>query len=147
MPNLSTKVCSHSTGQGRLTLAALIAKVKLIPYEQAKRKSGVSSYNVRRYFSFALNALVVTSTAPLRIAIILGLVTSTLSFVAGITYLVYKLVFWERFVAGTAPLLIGLFFFASVQMLFVGLLGEYIGAIFKKVSKTSPVIEKDLINF
>ena len=127
--------------------AELGYKPKLVQYKQEKRRGGKSSYNVSRYFSHAISSLVTTSTAPLRVATVLGCITSGISFFMGIIYLVYKLIYWQQFSAGIAPLVIGIFFFVSIQILFIGLLGEYIGAIFKKLTKLPPVIEKELINF
>ena len=68
-------------------------------------------------------------------------------FIVGIVYLVMKLKYWNRFSTGIAPMLIGIFFLGSVQILFIGLIGEYIGAILRKLTKQMPVIEKELINF
>jgi len=130
----------------RYLTAELGYEVKLVPYIQEKRRSGKSSYNVSRYFSHAISSLVISSTAPLRVATVLGCITSGISFFMGIIYLVYKLIYWQQFSAGLAPLVIGMFFFVSIQILFIGLLGEYIGAIFKKLTKVPPVIEKELIN-
>jgi polyisoprenyl-phosphate glycosyltransferase len=131
----------------RYLIAELGYEIKLVPYKQEKRKGGKSSYNIGRYISFALSSLVATSLVPLRIAIVFGFITSSISFFIGIIYLAYKLIYFQRFLAGTAPLVIGMFFLGSIQIFFIGLLGEYIGAIFKKLTKVPPVIEKELINF
>lgn len=131
---------------GRNLIADLGYEIKLIPYTQQKRKSGKSSYNVWRYLDFAITSLVSTSIAPLRIATVLGIIFSGISFIIGIVYLVYKLIYWDRFLAGMAPLTIGLFFLGSVQLLFIGLVGEYVGIILKKVTKKPPVMVKELIN-
>ena len=77
----------------------------------------------------------------------LGFAASALSFLVGLGYLVYKLVFWNRFALGVAPVVIGLFFFASVQLFFIGIIGEYIGAIHTRVTKRPLVVEKERINF
>jgi hypothetical protein len=77
----------------------------------------------------------------------LGFAAAAVSFVVGLVYLVYKLVFWQRFALGVAPVVIGLFFFASVQLFFVGVIGEYIGAIHTRVTKRPLVVEKERINF
>ena len=77
----------------------------------------------------------------------LGFVASSVSFVLGVVYLAYKLVFWERFPLGVAPVVIGLFFFASVQLFFIGIIGEYIGAIHTRVNRRPLVVEKERINF
>ena len=87
------------------------------------------------------------SKVPLRMATFLGFIISFISiFVAGI-YLVYKLLYWDEFQTGTAPLIIGLFFFSSVQLIFIGIVGEYVGAIYTQVKKRPLVIEKERINF
>jgi hypothetical protein len=77
----------------------------------------------------------------------LGFAASALSCAVGLAYLVYKLVFWDRFALGIAPVVIGLFFFASVQLLFIGILGEYLGSIHTKVTKRPLVVEKERINW
>ncbi|MFH2021096.1 MAG: hypothetical protein ABIJ34_06775 [archaeon] len=84
---------------------------------------------------------------PLRLATFIGFATAILSFIAGFAYLVYKIIFWSRFDAGIAPLVIGLFFFSGVQLVFLGVIGEYIGAIFTQVKKRPLVIERERINF
>lgn len=131
----------------RNLIAELGYPVKLVPYKQNKRKSGKSSYSIGKYFDFALNTLVLTSTAPLRLATVIGCVMSFLCFGVGLVYLILKLIYWEQFSVGMAPLLIGMFFLGSAQLLFVGLVGEYVGVILKKVTKQLPVIEKEKINF
>lgn len=121
--------------------------VKLIPYEHQPRRAGKSSYNLRRYYDFAITSLVRTSKAPLRLASLTGLFFSAISFGIGLFYLIYKLLYWHSFSVGMAPLVIGIFFLGSVQLVFIGILGEYIGIIFDKVSKRPLVIEKETINF
>jgi hypothetical protein len=87
------------------------------------------------------------SKVPLRFATMLGFAMSALSFAVGLVYLVYKLLYWERFALGVAPVVIGLFFFASVQLFFIGIVGEYIGAIHTRVTRRPLVIERERINF
>ena len=130
----------------RILIAELGYPVKLIPYKQNKRKNGKSSYSISKYFDFALNSLILTSTAPLRLATVIGCVMSVLCFCVGLVYLILKLLYWHQFSAGMAPLLIGMFFLGSVQLLFIGLVGEYVGVILKRVTKQLPVIEKEKIN-
>ena len=77
----------------------------------------------------------------------LGFAASALSVLVGLAYLIYKLVFWDRFALGVAPVVIGLFFFASVQLFFIGILGEYLGASYTKVNKRPLVVERERINF
>ncbi len=130
----------------RNALADMGYEIKLIQYVQEKRRSGKSSYNVWRYLNFALNSLVNTSTAPLRLMTVTGFCMSVVSFLLSVFYLVMKLTLWYRFPAGIAPVLIGLLFLGSVQLLFMGVLGEYIGAILRKVSRQPDVIVSEKLN-
>ena len=77
----------------------------------------------------------------------LGFVAAAISFLVGLVYLIYKLIFWAQFSVGLAPAVIGLFFLGSVQMIFLGIIGEYIGAIYTQVIHRPLVIEKERINF
>lgn len=87
------------------------------------------------------------SKVPLRLATMLGFGMSIISFLIAMGYLVAKLIFWDQFTLGTAPIIIGLFFFGSVQLFFIGIIGEYIGAIYTQVQKRPLVVEKERINF
>lgn len=131
----------------RYFITDLGCDIKLIQYEQQKRRSGKSSYNIWKSLAFSINSMVMTSTAPLRIATVVGVILSFCSFLIGLVYLICKLIWWDRFSAGTAPILIGMFFVGAIQLMFIGILGEYIGTILKKVSKPTPPIVKELINF
>lgn len=132
--------------QFRWAIADLGYEVKLMPYRQEARRSGRSSYNVWRYLAFAITSMVSTSTAPLRLMTVSGLIMSALTFLIGTAYLVMKLIFWDRFQAGVAPVLIAVLFTGSVQLLFLGILGEYVGSIQRKVSKKSDVVASELLN-
>jgi hypothetical protein len=83
----------------------------------------------------------------LRLAAFTGFCIGTLSLVVALGYLIYKLMFWNEFRVGTAPLVIGLFFFGAIQLFFVGILGEYIGSIHTQILRRPPVIEKERVNF
>ncbi len=131
----------------RYFLADIGCNVKLIQYEQQKRRAGKSSYNIWRYLSFAVYALTSVSTAPLRLASVLGFFMSFLSFLVGMIYLIYKLIFWDSFVVGTAPMVIGVFFLGSVILFFIGVVGEYVGITLRTVQKQSPPLVRELINF
>lgn len=131
----------------RHLVADLGYKIKLVPYKQEKRKAGKSSYNIYRYFDFAITSLVNTSYLPLRLSVIIGLLMSIICFAIGVVYLIYKLTHWNSFDAGVAPIVIGIFFIGSVQLFFIGILGEYIGAILRKVSKKPIVVEEETLNF
>jgi polyisoprenyl-phosphate glycosyltransferase len=87
------------------------------------------------------------SKVPLRIATMLGFSMSVASLLAAFVYFIYKLIFWTHFSVGIAPLVIGLFLLSSVQLFFLGVVGEYIGAIHRQVHKRPLVIEKERINF
>ena len=84
---------------------------------------------------------------PLRLASIVGFFMALVSFFLACGYFIYKLLFWAQVPFGTAPLIIGLFFFASVQLFFIGILGEYISAIYTQVLNRPLVIEKERVNF
>jgi len=122
-------------------------KAATVEYNQPKRKKGVTKNNFYTLFDMAMLGFVNNSKLPLRLAIFLGFVFSIICFSLGVAYLIYKLLFWDRFQLGVAPLVIGLFFFFSVQLLFTGILGEYIGAIYTQVRKRPLVVEKERINF
>lgn len=131
----------------RNALADMGYEIKLIPYTQQKRRNGKSSYNVWRYLTFALNGLINTSTAPLRLMTVAGFFMSLISFILGIVYMIMKLTLWYRFSAGVAPILIGMLFIGSVQLLFMGVLGEYVGVILRKVSRQPDAIVSETLNF
>lgn len=119
----------------------------LVEYTQESRKVGKSSYNFSRYFDFAITGLTHVSRKPLRIATLLGFFMSGASLIIAIVFLILKIVNWNDFQNGTAPILIGVFFLGSVQLAFIGVLGEYIGAILTKVTKRPMVVEEERINF
>lgn len=131
----------------RYLVTELGFKVALIPYVQQKREKGKSSYNFIRYFKQALQTLISTSRLPLIFATIMGFILSVVSFIIGIIYLVYKLIFWENFDVGMAPVLIGIFFWGAFQLFFIGILGEYIGEILSRVTRRPLIVERERINF
>jgi hypothetical protein len=118
-----------------------------VPYEQPKRRRGITKNNFYTLYDVAMLGITSHSKVPLRLAAMLGFVCSAFSFLVGLAYLVYKLIFWDRFALGVAPVVIGLFFFASVQLFFIGILGEYLGAIYTKINKRPLVVERERINF
>jgi len=118
-----------------------------VHYHQPARKRGITKNNFYTLYDMAMLGITNHSKIPLRLATMSGFLMSVLSLLVGITYLIYKLLFWQQFPAGTAPLVIGLFFFASVQLFFIGILGEYIGSIHTQVHKRPLVVEKERINF
>ena len=133
--------------QFRFAIADMGCDIKLVPYKQRARKSGKSSYNIWRSLSFAINSMVTTSVTPIRIMTIMGIGFSFLSFLIGLIYLIWKLIWWQNFQVGMAPMLIGVFFLGSVQIFFLGILGEYVGEILNKISKLPDVVTTEEINF
>ncbi|MEF9945165.1 MAG: glycosyltransferase family 2 protein [Lachnospiraceae bacterium] len=122
-------------------------EIGFVEYEQPARRAGKSSYTFASYFDAGLNILINTSRAPLRIAVFCGFTVSGISFVIAVIYFILKLIYWNQFTAGTAPIMIGVFFIGGVQLLFLGILGEYIGEILTRVTKRPLVVERLRINF
>ncbi len=118
-----------------------------IEFVQPKRKRGITKNNFYTLYDLAMLGLTGYTKIPLRLAAMLGFGAAAISFLVGLVYLVYKLVFWAQFSVGLAPAVIGLFFLGSVQMIFLGIIGEYIGAIYTQVIHRPLVIEKERINF
>ena len=116
-------------------------------YVQPIRKSGKTKNNFFTLYDMAMLGFVNHSKLPLRLSAFIGFVTSMMSFLMALVYLTYKLIYWEDFEVGIAPLVIGVFFFSSVQLFFIGVIGEYIGAIHTQVRKRPFVVEKERINF
>jgi glycosyltransferase involved in cell wall biosynthesis len=116
-------------------------------YQQQRRKRGISSYNFYRYYSEAMLGITSHSQVPLRLATMLGFALSLLSLVVALGYLIAKLLFWDYFPLGTAPIMIGLFLLASVQLFFIGIIGEYIGLMHMRILKRPLVVERERINF
>ncbi|MFI5181356.1 MAG: glycosyltransferase family 2 protein [Thermoanaerobaculia bacterium] len=116
-------------------------------YDQPPRGSGVTKNNFYTLYDLAMVGITSHSKIPLRLATILGFLLSALSLLVAIGYFVYKLIFWDRFAVGIAPLVIGLFLSFSVQLFFMGLLGEYVAVIHTRVMKRPLVVERERINF
>jgi polyisoprenyl-phosphate glycosyltransferase len=121
-----------------------IAKVEFF---QSVRKKGSSSQNFFSLYDLAMLAIVKHSKLPLRLLTMTGVATAFISALIGTFYLGYKILFWSSFSAGQAPLIIGLFFFISILMILIGLMGEYILSIHDQVRNLPLVIEKERINF
>ena len=119
----------------------------VIEYQQPSRKKGFTKNNFYALYDMAMLGITNHSKVPLRLATMTGFAVALISLFVALGYFVYKLIFWNNFSVGTAPLVIGLFFFSSVQLFFIGIIGEYIGAIHTQVLKRPLVIEKERINF
>ncbi len=122
-------------------------EIKTIPFAQPRRLRGISKNNFYTLYDIAMLGIVSHSKVPIRIAAFAGFALGMLSVLAAIVFLILKLLFWDSFPMGIAPLVIGMFFMFGILMLFIGILGEYIGAIHTYVQKRPPVVEKERINF
>jgi len=118
-----------------------------INYTQPKRLGGKTSANFFRLYDVAMLGFTSHSKLPLRLSAFVGFFSAMLSFLVALGYFIYKLIFWYDFSVGIAPMVIGVFFFSSVQLFFIGIIGEYIGAIHTQIRKRPLVIEKERINF
>jgi len=118
-----------------------------VPYTQPMRKRGITKNNFYSLYDMAILGITSHSKVPLRLATMAGFALSAISLLIALGYLVLKLTQWEQMSFGMAPILIGFFFFASVQLFFIGLLGEYILQIHTQVQKRPLVMERERINF
>ena len=128
-------------------IAGLGFPIETIEYVQPKRERGKSSFNFFSLYATAMTGFVCSSRLPLRLATFTGFGVAFCNLCVALFYLVYKLRNWDTFSTGMAPLVLGLFFFSAVQLIFLGFLGEYIGAILTQVKNRPLVIEKERINF
>ena len=131
----------------RGVVAELGGKRKEIPYQQEKRRAGKTTNNWYRLYDVAMLSFTSYTKVGMRIATIMGFICSFLGFATALIYLILKIVFWNKFIAGTTPILIGVFLFGSIQLFFIGLLGEYIMNINTRVMHRPIVIEEKRINF
>ena len=116
-------------------------------YNQKRRARGITSQNLYTLYDLGILGITNLSKVPLRLVILCGFVSAFLSLILGLFYLVFKLVYWNSFSLGVAPLVIGLFFLGSVQLLSLGIIGEYVGSIHTFVQGRPLVIEKERVNF
>ena len=118
-----------------------------IEYTHAKRRAGKSHNNFITLFDAAMLSFTSYTKVGLHLVTIAGMIISGLSFLVGLFYLIYKLLFWNTFSAGLAPLVVGMFFFNCVQLLFIGFVGEYVMSVNTRVMNRPLVIEEERINF
>ena len=119
----------------------------ILEFTKPERKRGITKNNFYTLYDIAMLGITNHSKIPLRLSAFMGFVSGCISLIVAVVYFVYKLCFWDRFDVGIAPLVIGIFFFTSVQLFFIGIIGEYIGSIYTQVKKRPLVIEKERINF
>jgi len=122
-------------------------KIDVIEFDQPNRKYGQSKNNFFTLFDIAMLGIIKHSKLPLRLMTITGFIFSFLACIVGIFFFIYKLFFWDSFQLGLAPIILGLFFGISFQILLLGIIGEYVGFTLTQVRKFPLVIEKERINF
>ena len=129
----------------------LVAEIGLsvyqIPYDQPIRVRGITKNNFFTLYDIGMLGIISHSLVPLRIATMTGFLISFLSILVAFIYFLLKIIFWNSFSLGLAPVVIGLFFFSSVQLFFVGILGEYLGSVHTYAKQRPLVVEKERINF
>ena len=128
-------------------VAELGFKRKEIPYEQPKRRAGKTSNNFYRLYDAAMLSITSYTKVGLRLATFIGMTVGCISLVVAIIYLILKLLFWDNFPAGMAPLLIVTCLLGSIQLFFIGLIGEYIMSINDRVKKRPLVVEEERLNY
>jgi glycosyltransferase involved in cell wall biosynthesis len=128
-------------------IAELGLPIAKVFYNQGRRERGVTSNNFYTLYDFAMLGITNLSKVPLRLVVLGGFVSAFISFALGMFYLIYKLLFWTNFTVGVAPVVLGLFFLGSVQLIALGIIGEYVGAIHTTVLNRPLVTEKERINF
>jgi glycosyltransferase involved in cell wall biosynthesis len=119
----------------------------IINFTQPKRKHGKSKSSLLYLYDEAMLGITSYTKLPLRLATIVGFTTAFISLLIGLFYLIYKLIFWNSFSVGIAPLAIGLFFFGAIQLIFLGVIGEYISTLYVHVIRRPLVYEKERLNF
>lgn len=127
-------------------IAELGIRYATVEFEQPARVRGITKNNFYTLYDLAMLGLTSHSKLPLRLATLAGFTLSAVSLLVSLGYLIAKLVFWQHFAVGTAPVIIGLFFFGAVQLFFIGIVGEYVAAIHTQVSKRPLVVEKERVN-
>lgn len=128
-------------------VAELGYKRKEIPYEQPQRRAGKTHNNWYSLYDAAMLSFTSYTKIGLRLATFIGIFVGALSFIIAIVYLIMKLVLWDTFTAGMAPVIIGMFFLGSVQLFFLGFMGEYILSMNQRIMNRPLVIEEERINF
>ena len=161
------KVPMHTTGSGiydrkiidvfkkindpypyhRGLIAEIEDEINFIEFDRPVREKGESKNSFLSLYNVGMMAIAKHSSVPLRIVIFLGLLSSLLSFISGVIYLIYKLLYWDSFSVGIGPLVIGMFFFFLITILIIGIIGEYILLILTYSKNLPLVIEKERINF
>jgi dolichol-phosphate mannosyltransferase len=122
-------------------------EIKTIPFTQPRRLRGISKNNLYTLYDIAMLGIVSHSKMPIRIAAFLGFAMGAISLLVAMGYTALKVMFWDSFPLGIAPVVIGLFFLFGIQLMFIGILGEYVGSIHSYLHRRPVVVEKERINF
>ena len=122
-------------------------EIKTIKFNQPLRRFGRTKNNISTLYDVGILGIVKHSRKPLRFMVLLGFVSSIVGFLVGTFYLLYKLLFWDSFALGLAPIIIAIFIVSSIQITLLGLVGEYVGIILLHQRNLPLVIEKERINF
>lgn len=128
-------------------VAELGFRRKEIPYEQPQRRAGKTHNNFYTLYDAAMLSITSYTKIGLRLATFAGCICGGLSFLIALIYLVLKLIMWDQFQAGMAPILIGMFFLGSIQLFFIGFIGEYVLSINERVMNRPLVVEEERLNF
>lgn len=121
--------------------------IATVPFKQPRRLRGVTKNNFYTLYDIAMLGITNHSKIPLRLMAMGGFALSFLSLIVALIFLIAKLLYWDSFQLGTAPIIIGIFFFGAIQAFFIGILGEYIGSIHTQVRKMPLVTELERVNF
>jgi hypothetical protein len=121
--------------------------IALVPFKQPRRQRGVTKNNFYTLYDIAMLGITNHSKVPLRLMAMSGFLLAFLSLLVALIFFFAKLVYWDSFQLGTAPILIGIFFFGAIQTFFIGVLGEYIGSIHTQVRNMPLVVEMERVNF
>ena len=121
--------------------------IKLIKFHQPKRDKGKSKNNFYTLYDIGVLGIVKHSKLPLRAMTLIGIMTGIFSIILGLAYFSVKILFWDSFDLGIAPLIIGFFFITSIQIFLLGFIGEYVMTILTHSRNLPLVIEKERINF
>jgi glycosyltransferase involved in cell wall biosynthesis len=121
--------------------------IALVPFKQPRRLRGITKNNFYTLYDIAMIGITNHSKVPLRLMTMGGFLLSFMSALVALGFLIAKLISWDSFQLGTAPILIGLFFFGAVQTFFIGVIGEYIGSIYTQVRNMPLVVELERVNF
>ncbi len=121
--------------------------IATVPFKQPRRQRGITKNNFYTLYDIAMLGITNHSKIPLRLMAMSGFLLSFLSLLVAFIFFVAKLLYWNSFQLGTAPIVIGIFFFGAIQAFFIGVLGEYIGSIHTQVRNMPLVVELERVNF